>query len=298
MSTARITLDNPAFAGRLRDLGRGTPFAHTPVRQQHLVISDVRSRVNRQTVNVQPAKARTSRSEVLQRSITQAPQIAKTAPRQSAYSATQKLMFAMASFVFLAGVGVAFMGFRTNKHVEAQVSAVTQQSDDQEKISEDKPSDAVLGSYKVDPTLPRFIKISKLGVKARVTRQGVDKTGALKAPGNVHNAGWYENSSKPGEGGAVLLDGHVAGPTQHGVFYDIKNLVAGDLLEIERGDGTIFTYKVVKSKTAAVDKVDMSDALLSAVPGKAGLNLITCTGKYNAQKGSYDQRIIVFAVQQ
>jgi hypothetical protein len=42
MSSARITLDNPAFAGRLRDFGRGTPFMHQPnVRTQPQSISDV-----------------------------------------------------------------------------------------------------------------------------------------------------------------------------------------------------------------------------------------------------------------
>lgn len=302
MSSARITLDNPVFAGRLRDFGRGTPFVHTPTkRQQPVVISDVQIRtLPRQQSTVAPAQSRMHKSEVLQRNITKKPEVIKKnfVKQKTVKPLGQKIMFAMATFVFLAGVGVAYMGFKTNKHVEAQVNAMSRGTESDETISEEKPSAAAIRNHTVAPSLPRYVRITKLGVEARVVRQGVDKTGALKAPGNVHDAGWYENSSKPGEAGAVLLDGHVSGRTQHGVFYNIKQLNKGDIIEIERGDGAKFTYKVVKSKTAAVDKVDMSEAMLPAESGKLGLNLITCTGKYDAKKGSYDQRIIVFAVQQ
>lgn len=299
MSSARVTLDNPVFAGRLRDFGRGTPFVHQPtVRAKPQNISDVfvaPTNYTRPEKIVAPSQPRQDRSAVLQRNITTAPSIVVTKPRKQ-YA--QKIMMAMATLVFVAGAGVAYMGFQTNKDVEAQVSAVTQGEESNDTVAEEKPSNEALRKHAVSPTLPRYVRISKIGVEARVMRQGIDKKGALKAPLNVHDAGWYENSSKPGEAGAVLLDGHVSGPTQRGVFYNLKKVTKGDLIEVERGDGTKFTYKVVKSKTAAADKTDMSEALLSAEIGKPGLNLITCTGKYDAKKGTYDDRIIVYAVQQ
>jgi LPXTG-site transpeptidase (sortase) family protein len=206
---------------------------------------------------------------------------------------------AMAAIVFLSGMSVAVWGYWTNRQVKAQARTISQNStaDDNAAVQEDEPSSQAYGSYAVDPSLPRYVKINKIGVNAMVARLGVNKNGELKAPGNVFNAGWYENSSKPGEGGAVLLDGHVAGPTKHGVFYDIKKLEAGDMISIERGDGQVFNYKVVKSTVADANKLDMSEALLPIVAGKGGLNLITCTGSYSASSGEYNQRIIVFATQ-
>lgn len=299
MSTARVTLDDPVFVGRLRQFSRGTPFVHVPKQvARPAVIRDIaevhiRSERPVQPTITVPAKPRLERSQVLQRNITTVPTVAKKKVKKPF---AQKLLFAMASMVFLAGMAVAALGFKTNKHVEAQAQAVTQRAED-ETISENKPSEAQVRSYQVDPSLPRTIRIAKLGVYARIQRQGVDKAGALKAPGNVHNVGWYENSSKPGEGGAMLLDGHVAGPTQHGVFYNIKNLKIGDLVQVERGDGQKYSYRVVKSTITDVNKTDMTAALLPVTTGKAGLNLMTCTGPYDSKTGEYTQRITVFAEQ-
>lgn len=298
MSTARITLDNPAFSGRFRDLGRGSHFVKPRTRQVAVRgISDIYAPVLRKASSAKPAAQRQAKSQVLQRTTTR-PAAVKSKRKVSKPSG-QKVMMAMASMVFLFGIGVAVLGLKTNKHVEAQVQSVVNRAEqgDEGVPKEDKPSQAAMGSYAVDPSLPRYIRINKLGVYARVQRQGLTRTGALKAPGNVYDAGWYENSSKPGQGGAMLLDGHVAGPTAKGVFNRIKDLKAGDVIEIERGDGQKFSYAVVKSVTSAVSDTDMAAALISATPGKAGLNLITCTGKYNATTGQYDQRVTVFAEQ-
>jgi len=299
MSTARITLDNPAFSGRFRDLGRGSHFVKPRTRQTTVRgISDIYAPAPRKASSVKPAAQRQAKSQVLQRTTTRP--VAAKSKRKMSKPSGQKVMMAMASMVFLFGIGVAVLGLKTNKHVEAQVQSVANRAEqsDEGVPKEEKPSQAAMGSYAVDPSMPRFIRISKLGVYARVQRQGLTKTGALKAPGNVYDAGWYENSSKPGQGGAMLLDGHVAGPTAKGVFNRIKDLKAGDVIEIERGDGQKFSYSVAKSTVSDAASTDMAAALTSVVPGKAALNLITCTGKYNSSTGEYDQRITVFAVQQ
>ena len=203
----------------------------------------------------------------------------------------------MASLIFVVGVGIAALGFKTNKNVEAQVQSVTQNNNQTGLPSEEKPDDAAMASHVVAPDQPRYIRISKINVFARITSQGIDKDGALKAPGNVHNAGWFTKSAKPGLPGAMLLDGHVSGPTQKGVFYNIKDLKAGDKLEVERGDGEIFNYTVVQSQTYNADATDMTKAMEPITKSKPGLNLITCTGKFDSKTGKYPQRIIVFAAQ-
>ncbi len=303
MSSARITLDNPVFAGRLRDFGRGTPFAHQPqVQQPHVKpvprgISDVYVApvaAARPAVVPVPVKPRLNRSEVLQRNITVAPTIEK---QHSSTSTSQKILIAMASFIFMAGIGVAALGFKTNKNVEAQVQAVAQNNDQAGLPGEEKPDDAAMASHTVAPDQPRYIRINKINVYARITSQGIDKDGALKAPGNVHNAGWFNKSAKPGLPGAMLLDGHVSGPTQKGVFYYLKDLSEGDKIEVERGDGQIFSYSVVQSQTYDEETTDMTKAMKPVTDGKPGLNLITCTGKFDSKTGKYPQRLIVFAAQ-
>ena len=193
------------------------------------------------------------------------------------------------------------MGFHTNKEVIAQIkqpkaaSAVLAKEATPEAPEETKPTTQAIGSYKVDPTAPASIRITKIGVYAMITPQGVDASGALRAPSNVHNAGWYSASARPAAtSGAMLLDGHVSGPTQRGVFYAIKKLDAGDKITVKQGDGTEFSYSVVRSQTFPADAVDMDSAVVSVDKNKAGLNLITCTGSISGTH--YNDRIIVYAV--
>ena len=104
-------------------------------------------------------------------------------------------------------------------------------------------------------------------------------------------------SSEPGQPGAVLIDGHVSSWTAHGVFYGIKTLVAGDVIQIQRGDGSVFTYKVVRSQIYPAGSVNMAQAMTAVVAGQPGLNLITCTGDVIPGTSQFNQRIIVFAEQ-
>ena len=209
-------------------------------------------------------------------------------------SASFVTSFAAITLVFM-GIVISFMGWRTNKMVAAQVkSATTQQSNDDGVIQYDetKPNSA---SYSVAPDLPKYVRIPKLNVNAMIKRSTISNKGALKAPDNIHTVGWYDGSSKPGEAGAMLLAGHVAGPTQFGAFYDLKKLDVGDVIEVERGDGRLFKFQVASSEKQSADNVDMAKTLLSATPGKAGLNLITCTGAVSNMH--YQDRLVIYAVQ-
>lgn len=312
MASLDISLDSSVLAGRMRSFSR-QDYARRPTpRVAPRGISDVYVAPK---VSVKPVSAveqaahkpahpkpvtpptvrKPQPSTVLARQFTPKPELT---PRRNRFNASFALTISAALLLFM-GTGVAYMGWRTNRKVVAQVQSVTQKAaehtDGDTPPEEKKPDAGAYGSYAVAPDLPRYVRIPKLGVNAMVKRQSVDKKGALQAPGNVHVAGWYDGSSKPGEGGAVLLDGHVAGPTQHGVFYGLKTLGAGDKIEVERGDGKVFTYKVVKAESKKADQVDMAAALLPVVDGKGGLNLITCTGKVTGWH--YDERLVVYAVQ-
>lgn len=162
-------------------------------------------------------------------------------------------------------------------------------------VDEKKPSDDDVRSYSVAPDLPRIVTIPKLGVNGRVRQMSVGKDGSLEAPRSIHDAGWYNQSAKPGSpGGAVLLDGHVSGPTQKGVFYKIETLNKGDIVTIERGDGKKIDYKVVKVEVKKASSLDMTEMLLPVTKGTHGLNLISCTGKFNASNKTFEDRALIF----
>ncbi len=224
--------------------------------------------------------------------------------KQSRHSKTSVALLSAAAFLFLTGMIISFSTIKNNNKLSNQVSALAQKSQSNTSTDPDGvPSEAdppknSVKSYHVSPDLPRVIRIPNIAIEARVVRLGTGPSNQLRAPSSIFDAGWYDGSSKPGEPGAVLIDGHVSGPTKHGIFYNLKNLNPGDDIQIEKGDNKIIHYKVVKIVSYPVNEVDMAAALTPVIPGKNGLNIMTCSGKFDVKSNEYLQRIVVFASEQ
>ncbi len=158
-----------------------------------------------------------------------------------------------------------------------------------------KPSNNEIENYKVAANLPRYIYIPALHMgKTRIIHLGVGKDGQIASPDNIYDTGWYKDSSKPGQAGAMFIYGHLSNWTANGIFHDLKNLKANDQIIIERGDGKKFTYIVKKIKTYPADNVDMTEVLAPNRPGIAGLNLMTCAGKVIKGTNEFTDRLVVF----
>ncbi len=215
------------------------------------------------------------------------------------YSRPQLALFGLAGLIFAVGLFVSFQTVRTNHDASAQVVALSRQvaSGKGSVPSTTKPSSQAISNYVVAPDLPRYLRIPKLGVNARVMQTGVMSSGAIGTPNNVYDTAWYTGSAKPGQSGATIIDGHVSGWSTHGVFYGLNRLIAGDQLQIVRGDGQTLNYRVVKTSVYNANNVDMQAAIKPATAGKPGLNLISCTGPVIKGTSQYSQRVIVFAEQ-
>ena len=214
------------------------------------------------------------------------------------YSKVQIALFCMALVIFAIGIVVSLQTVQTNRKAAAQVTSLSKHASGSTSVpSTTKPKSQAVSNYTVAPDLPRYLKIPKLGVNARILQVGVTDSGALATPSNVYDTAWYTGSAKPGQPGAMLIDGHVSSWTTHGVFYGLKTLHAGDRIQIQRGDGKVFTYSVVKTQTYSDTNVDMEAAMRPITAGKPGLNLITCAGKVKPGTSEFNQRIIVFAQQ-
>ncbi|MES2970729.1 MAG: class F sortase [Patescibacteria group bacterium] len=311
---SRISLDNPAFRGRLRiprDAVRHTStpvqtakastatYARQPIASQQTIGPAKVTQTVTAPVLSYPRLPRQSRTSVLNRQLLPA----KVSHKKSRWrSHMPKVLTSMAVMLFIGGILIFVSSIRTDQTVKAQVKQLSSQAENSEDgvtdavPSEDDPP-ANVGAYSVAKDLPRLLTIEKIGLSARVRRVGIGPNNTMKAPASIFDAGWYEGGAKPGENGTVVLDGHVSGPTKRGVFYGLKTLQAGDKIKLERGDGEIFSYTVVELETIDEDKVDMSKVLTSSVAGKPGLNLITCSGKFNAATNQYAQRTVAYSVQ-
>ena len=212
-------------------------------------------------------------------------------------------LYGLASLLFIFGLYVAIDGWMINQAASEQSEVLAAQTDStsEQGGGSPQPSEAAPSStheYVVAPDMPRKLSIPSIGVSARVLRMGVRSDNQMEAPKNIYDTGWYSGSSKPTDAaGAILIDGHVSGPTKQGVFYNIKKLNTGDEISLERGDGQVSTFVVQRVETKLVSEVDMGVMMQSFDKTKLGLNLITCGGQFNARENKYESRTLVFAVQ-
>jgi LPXTG-site transpeptidase (sortase) family protein len=170
--------------------------------------------------------------------------------------------------------------------------------DNEEKSKEGsetaEPSSNDLANYRVAPDEPRALYIDTLNIAARIRPMGLNTDKSIQAPTNIYDAGWYTGSAKPGANGALFIDGHASGDTRYGLFGSLDLLKKGDMVTVEKGDGTKLKYKVVQTETVSLKDVDMNK-VLAPYPGVTkGLNLMTCTGVWVKDAATLDKRVIVY----
>ena len=200
MSSQRIAIDSLEFTGRFKTQPRRSSYERRPtiLLQRSGQISDF---VKPPSIVEQPEDfASSSQSN---QNFDAFRQLASPAPTQTTHFKKQFdappkpkkpvlsiVASVLVSVLFVVGVGTALLQLRTNKHVAAQVQQANNaepQSEGIHSLEETKPSD--LGSYSVSPGQPRYIRIAKLDLAARIRKVGVKANNELVAPTNIHDAG-------------------------------------------------------------------------------------------------------------
>jgi LPXTG-site transpeptidase (sortase) family protein len=163
----------------------------------------------------------------------------------------------------------------------SQTAAATAQSEASQipPASSPKPS-----------SLSFSLSIPSIGLQAPIIKVGINKKGEMDVPdGKTNNVGWYKDGTKPGQLGSAVLDAHV-----YAAFKKLKNVRAGDAVYVKNENGENLKFIVEKTEVTPLEEVSAS--LLFNRTDKARLNLITCAGTYISSRGTYDKRLIVYAV--
>lgn len=147
-------------------------------------------------------------------------------------------------------------------------------------------------TYTVPADQPRRILIEKLSVDGLIQKVGLNPDNAISVPSNIWYAGWFTESSKPGEKGLSVIDGHVSGRYSEAIFKHIGTLQAGDVVKVEYGDLSQKSFEVVDVKSLPV--AEAAKYLLEHREGiDAQLNLITCGGAFDGETEQYAERVVV-----
>lgn len=136
--------------------------------------------------------------------------------------------------------------------------------------------------------IPRFEVDAPVGVF------GVDETGAMETPEDPWLVAWYDFTRRPGEGSNAVFAGHVdalfTGNPGPAIFFNLKDLDPGDMLEVTLEDGTLLQYQVASRWSVYPETADIGSIV--GPTEQDVITLITCGGNLGNQ---YDQRLIVRA---
>lgn len=206
-----------------------------------------------------------------------------------------RLKLGVLLIVALALVGYGAYGFWQRYQATSSQPAV--KVDEVVTHSTDKPAETIVKDcedFKTAANNPKKITIPSVGVDGCIQRVGIDQNKAIAVPTNVNVAGWYVNSPVPGEKGVSIIDGHVQGRYSSAIFGKIKDLKAGDTINIMLGNGTDRSFEVVSVKSYSVEETNKQQFVqLEGVERQ--LTLITCGGRFDPKSQSYDQRVVVRA---
>lgn len=168
-----------------------------------------------------------------------------------------------------------------NKEKQSSMKKVEQNSYDEPIIKEK--------DYAIDP---KRIKIPAIGVDASIEDVGLLDNGQMGVPADDRNVGWYEPGVQPGAKGNSVLAGHVDNKTGPAVFFYLKKLKAGDEVIIEGENGETLTFEVLDKKVFPMDDAPVDK--IFGYSSRRALNLITCTGPFEREKGGHIDRLVVY----
>ena len=138
------------------------------------------------------------------------------------------------------------------------------------------------------------IAIPSLSLSGPLDELGVAADGELLAPDDPSRAGWYASGVVPGDRGPAIVGGHVDSRRGRGVFFALRSLRPGDVVEITRSDGRVARFAVSRVQQVAKDRFPTA-AVYGPTP-QPELRLITCGGRFDRTVRSYTDNVVVEAV--
>lgn len=154
---------------------------------------------------------------------------------------------------------------------------------------------ATLPELPAAPIPPVRLTYEAIGADLPIDAVGVATDGQMDIPADALRAGWYRHGAAATDDvGAVVVAAHAGSfITPRGPLYDLRDASPGDLVSLMDAAGTSTAYEVREVEQLGKTTIDWARYFDRAGPRR--LVLITCGGRWDADRQSYEDNIIVTA---
>lgn len=196
-------------------------------------------------------------------------------------------------FVLIAGCTTIFeRPSEIKEHIYYPDDRPVNRSESAENVSEEIITEDF--EWQGEQNHPKYINLPSITSSGFIENNGINSKNEIAVPANVHKAGWFDQSSLPGQRGLSIISGHLNGPSRNtnGIFANLDQLRSGQQFTVELGNGQILNYEVMEVNTYSYEEA--AQYLFSQKPEiSSQLNLITCSGNFDTEISTFDERTIV-----
>jgi sortase (surface protein transpeptidase) len=140
---------------------------------------------------------------------------------------------------------------------------------------------------------PVQLSVPAIALDVSLSTLGLNPNGTVEVPTDIQQPGWYRLGPSPGQNGSAVILGHVDSYQGPAVFFKLRSLVAGDLVDVSLADGASAQFKV--TSVTQYSKAGFPDQQVYAEHGYSALQLVTCGGTFDTQTGHYLSNIVVYS---
>lgn len=191
----------------------------------------------------------------------------------------------------LLGAGCVVVGLRGHDHPLVAPAALASASPSSLVVplsAAVRPSTAAVTTR----SEPVALRIPAIGLAVPVDELGLALDHTVEVPSDAQRPGWFRLGPSPGQVGSAVILGHVDSSRGPAVFFRLRELRTGDLVDVTRADGLIVHF-VVRA-VAQYPKDRFPSARVYGSAGFSALQLVTCGGVFDRSTRHYLSNVVVY----
>jgi hypothetical protein len=189
--------------------------------------------------------------------------------------------------LLLAGVVLIGSGLRGSDH------PLLKPSPSPKALAAALPTGPVPTALDTARSVPVMLRIPAIGLVVYLgSSLGLNIDGSVQVPAGTKQPGWFRLGPTPGQIGSAVILGHVDSTAGPGVFFNLRTLAAGDVVDVGLSDGVTARFTV--NAVAQYSKLSFPAQRVYASHGSSALQLVTCGGVFDHQTGGYLSNIVVY----